>query len=378
MTNKRDFYEVMGISSDASEEEVKKAFRRLALKYHPDRNQEPEAEARFKEVNEAYQVLNNAERRSAYDRFGHAGVGMNGGPSQGFEGFDTFGGFGDIFDAFFSGGGARKRTGPRRGGDIQAVLTLTFEEAALGVQKSVELSRTEVCERCKGNRNEPGSSSAQCATCRGAGQVRRSQQSLFGQFVQVVTCPTCGGVGQVVTKPCAACRGSGQERRTRRLEVNIPAGVEDDSQVRLSGEGEAGHQGGPAGDLYISLQVKPHKLFHRERYDLLYELPINFAQAALGGSVEVPTLHDPVPLNIPAGVQNGTVLRVKGKGIPHLHGSRNGDLLVAVRIVTPSRLNAEQQRLFEELAESLNQHGGNGQETGWFERIKETFGGGSP
>ena len=375
MTSKRDYYEVIGVPSNASEEEVKKAFRRLALEYHPDRNQDPGAEERFKEINEAYQVLNNPEKRSAYDRFGHAGVGVNGGTGQGFEGFDTFGGFGDIFDAFFGGVGTRTRTGPRRGGDIQARLALAFEEAALGVQKTVELSRTEICERCKGSRSEPGTSSEQCSTCRGTGQVRRSQQSLFGQFVQVVTCPTCTGEGQVITRPCSVCRGSGQERRTRKLEVNVPAGVEDGSQIRISGEGEAGRRGGPAGDLYIGLQVKPHKLFQREGYELLYEFSINFAQAALGQSVEVPTLHDPVPLKIPAGVQSGTVLRIKGKGIPHLHGSRRGDLLVTVRVVTPGHLNSEQQRLFEELAKSLDDPGGHEQETGWFERIKETFGG---
>ena len=377
MNNKRDYYEALGVPSDSSEEEIRRAFRRLALEYHPDRNREPEAEEKFKEINEAYQVLRNADKRSAYDRFGHAGVGIDGGQGQGFEGFDTFGGFGDIFDAFFGGFGTRVRTGPRRGSDLQMELTLSFEEAALGVQKGVEVSRIEVCERCRGSRSEPGTSPAQCPNCRGAGQVRRAQQSLFGQFVQVVTCTTCQGEGQVISQPCSRCRGSGQERQTRTLEVNIPAGVEDGSQIRLSGEGGAGSRGGTAGDLFILLHVKGHKLFARSGSDLLYELLINFAQAALGDSVEITTLQETVPLKIPAGVQSGDVLRVKGKGIPRLRSSRRGDLLITVRVVTPSSLSPDQERLLMELGQSLDHPDGKGEDTGWLGRIKETLGGAS-
>ena len=377
MPDKREYYEVLGVSSSASEEEIKRAFRRLALEYHPDRNRKPDAEEKFKEVNEAYQVLTNPKKRAAYDRFGFAGVNANGGPAQGFEGFETFGGLGDIFDAFFGGSGARTRTGPRRGADLQLDLTLSFEEAALGTQKTIQISRAEYCQRCNGNRREPGTSAEQCTTCKGAGQVRRSQQSLFGQFTQVVTCPTCRGEGQVIPRPCTACRGNGHQRVSRKREVTIPAGVEDGSQMRLSGEGEAGALGGPAGDLYIGIHVKSHKLFDRRDYDLLYELPVNYAQAALGDSVEVPTLQDPAVLKLPAGVQSGAVLRIKGKGIPHLRGSRRGDLLVKVRVVTPNSLSPEQERLFRELAGSLDHPDGNERQAGWFERIKETFGGSS-
>ena len=375
MPTKRDYYEVLGVSSSSSDEEIKKAFRRLALEYHPDRNRDADAEGRFKEVNEAYQVLSNPEKRTAYDRFGHAAVSTDGGTSRGFEGFDTFGGFGDIFDAFFGGFGRRTRTEPRGGRDLELGLTLSFEEAVLGTQREVEVSRTEVCERCQGSRSEPGTSVDRCATCRGSGQVRRSQQSLFGQFVQVVACPTCKGEGQVVSQPCTQCRGSGHERRTRKLTVTLPAGVGDGLQMRLSGDGDAGSMGGPPGDLYVVLHVKAHKLFQRDGYDLLFELPVNFAQAALGDAIDVPTIQGKTSLNIPAGVQPGTVLRIKGEGVPHLQRKGRGDLLVTVRVVTPRSLGPEEQRLFEELAKRLESADGTGEDKGWFDRIKEGFGG---
>ncbi len=376
MTTKRDYYDVLGVSSSASDEEIKKAFRRLALEYHPDRNKKTDAEERFKEINEAYQVLSNPEKRAAYNRFGHDGVSANGGMGRGFEGFDTFGGFGDIFDAFFGGFGSRARTGPQRGHDLEMGLTLSFEEAALGIQREVEVSRAELCERCRGSRSEPGTSRERCATCRGSGQVRRSQQSLFGQFVQVVTCSTCGGEGQVIARPCTQCRGGGYERHTRRLPVTIPAGVEDGSQFRLTGEGDAGSRGGPAGDLYLVLHVKEHKLFRRDGYSLLFELPINFAQAALGGTVDVPTLQGRISLKIPAGVQPGTVLRVKGEGVARLRGRGRGDMLITVRVVTPRSLDPEERRLFEELSNRLESVEGADEEKGWFDRIRETLGGG--
>ena len=375
MPSKRDYYEVLGVSSNASDEEIKKAFRRLALEYHPDRNRNADAEGRFKEVNEAYQVLSNPEKRTAYDRFGHAGVSADGGTSRGFEGFDTSGGFGDIFDAFFGGFGRRTRTESRRGRDLELGLTLSFEEAVLGTQREVEVSRTEVCERCKGSRGEPGTSVDRCATCQGSGQVRRSQQSLFGQFVQIVACPTCKGEGQVFSQTCTQCRGNGHERRTRKLTVTIPAGVGDGSQVRLPGDGDAGSLGGSAGDLYLVLHVKEHKLFQREGYDLLFELPVNFAQAALGDTVDVPTIQGKASLKIPAGVQPGTVLRIKGEGVPHVQRRGLGDLLVTIRVVTPRSLGPEEQRLFEELAKRLEDADGTGDAKRWFDRIKESFGG---
>jgi len=378
MASKHDYYEVLGVSHNATEEELKKAFRHLALEYHPDRNKKADAEERFKEVNEAYQILSNPEKRTAYDRFGHAGVRSNDGMSRGFEGFDTFGGFGDIFDAFFGGFRSSTRAGPRHGRDLERGLTLSFEEAALGTQQEVEVSRTEACQRCRGSRREPETSLERCDTCGGAGQVRRSQQSLFGQFVQVVTCPTCGGEGQIISSPCKQCRGSGYERHTRRLTVTIPAGVEDGSQVRLSGEGDAGSRGGSPGDLYLNLHVKEHKVFRRERYDLLLELPINFAQAALGDTVDVPTLQGATSLRIPAGVQTGTVLRIKGEGVPYLQRKGRGDLLVNVRVVTPRSLDPEAQHLFEELAGRLGRVDGTHEDKGWFDRIRETLGSGSP
>ena len=374
MPDKRDYYEVLGVSSSASEEELKKAFRRQALEYHPDRNREPGAEERFKEVNEAYQVLSDSEKRTAYDRFGHAGISGNGGVGQGFEGFDTLGGFGDIFEAFFGGFGTRTQAGPHQGADLHLDQAISFEEAALGVQRTVGVTRTEVCPQCKGSRTALGTSPEQCSTCRGTGQVRRSQQSLFGQFMQVATCPTCRGEGQVIPKPCQVCRGSGQVRRSRKLEISMPPGVEDGSQIRLAGEGEAGARGGPAGDLYISLYVQPHEFFKRDGYDLLYELPISFTQAALGDSVEVPTLQGAVQLKIPAGVQNGASIRSKGKGIPHLRSNHKGDLLVKIWVVTPKSLTPEQERLLRELSESLGPPERNGREANWFDRIKETFG----
>jgi molecular chaperone DnaJ len=367
MATKRDYYEVLGVPRDASDETVKKAFRRLALEYHPDRNSEDDAETRFKEINEAYQVLSNTDKRTAYDRFGHSGVNGNGG--TGFEGFDTFSGFGDIFDAFFGGTGRRARTGPRRGRDLEAGMTLSFDEAALGTDREIDVTHTEACERCGGRRGEPGTSAERCGTCHGGGQVRRSQQSLFGQYVQVVTCPTCGGEGQVLAQPCIQCRGSGHERRTRRRSIIVPAGVEDGIQVRLSGEGDAGSLGGSPGDLYVVLHVKEHKLFQRKGFDLLYELPINFAQAALGDTIEVPTLQQVTDLKVPAGIQSGTVLRVKGEGVPYLRRKGQGDLLITVRVVTPRSLKAEERELLERLSKHL-ESSNDADDQGWFDRLK--------
>ncbi|MBI4312245.1 MAG: molecular chaperone DnaJ [Chloroflexi bacterium] len=371
MAIKRDYYEVLGIGRDASEEDVKKAFRRLALEYHPDRNKSAEAEERFKEVSEAYQVLSNPEKRSAYDRHGHAGVAGNGN-AQGFDGFENFGGFGDIFDAFFGGFGRQSRPGPQRGRDIEVLLTLTFEEAALGAEKAVEVQRTEACARCNGARGEPGTSPVTCSACRGNGQVRRSQQSLFGQFVQVVTCPTCNGQGEVVSRPCAQCRGAGYERQTRKLKVQVPAGVDGSSQIRLSGDGHSGVLGGPAGDLYISLRVLEHSWFKRDGFDLLLELPISITQAALGDAITVPTLEGETSLKIPAGTQSGAVLRVKGQGVPHLQRRGRGDLVVTCRVQTPTSLDPEARRLLEALAKHL--HGGSDAgsdgDKGLFERIR--------
>ncbi len=350
MPAKRDYYEVLGIGRNATDEEIKKAFRKLAFKYHPDHNREDGAEEKFKEVNEAYEVLSDPDKRSAYDRYGHGGA--EGFFGRGFEGFD-FGGFGDIFDAFFGGTATATRQAPQRGVDLHYRITITFEEAAFGCEREINILRTETCSLCQGTGCKPGSQPTRCPNCNGTGQVRQVRQTIFGRFTNITTCPQCHGEGRIVTEPCPQCRGTGREKRQRSILVRIPAGVDDDSQIRLIGEGEAGLRGGSPGNLYISLSVLPHKFFVRDDDNILYELPINFAQAALGAEVEVPTLDGKTKLKIPAGSQTGKVFRLKSQGIPHLHGNGRGDQLVTLFIVTPESLTKEQRRLFQELANSL-------------------------
>jgi molecular chaperone DnaJ len=351
MAVKRDYYEVLGISRDATSEEIKKAFRKLAFEYHPDRNREDGAEARFKEVNEAYEVLSDADRRAAYDRYGHSGAESLFG--RGFEGFD-FGGFGDIFEAFFGGTGTKTRQAPRQGNDLRYKISISFEEAALGCEREIEITRVEVCPTCNGTRSRPGSQPTRCPNCDGSGQIRRVQRSLFGQFINTAVCNQCHGEGRLVTDPCHDCKGSGTQKRKRKISVNIPAGVNDGNSVRLSGEGDAGSRGGPSGNLYVLLSIAKHEYFEREGDDVLYELPVNFAQAALGMEIDVPTLYGPSKLKIPAGSQSGRVFRLKDRGINHLNGYGRGDQLVHLRVVTPESLSREQRRLFEELARSLD------------------------
>ena len=369
-TAQQDYYEVLGVSRDATPEQVKRAFRQKAMKYHPDRNKSEDAHDRFKAINSAYEVLSDPERRAMYDRFGHAGVESAMG-ARGFEGFG-FGGFGDIFDAFFGGTNARRR-GPRRGGDLKQHVTLTFEEAAFGSEKEVEVASAEVCSRCKGLRAEPGTEPERCANCEGSGEVRRVQQSVFGQFVNVSTCDRCGGEGRVIAKPCRTCRGRGQEERTRRLQVKFPAGIDSGSQMRLSGEGDVGLYGGPRGNLYVQVAVKPHKLFEREGDDLIYELSLNIAQAALGDEVEIPTLDGTEHLRIAAGTQSGEVFVLRGKGIPHLRSSGRGALLIQANVVTPKDLTPEQKQLLADLGESLGT-GISPDDKGILDRLKDAIG----
>jgi len=350
MPIKRDYYEVLGVDRNATDEEIRRAFRKLAFKYHPDHNHADKTGEKFKEINEAYEVLSDPDKRAAYDRFGHGGAeGLFG---RGFEGFD-FGGFGDIFDAFFGGAATAARQAPQRGAHLRYGMTITFEEAALGCEKEITISRTENCSMCQGVGSKPGSSPSRCPNCNGSGQVRRTQQILFGRFTHTAVCPQCQGEGQIITDPCPQCRGSGREKHKRNIVVNIPAGVDNGSQIRLRGEGEVGRRGGPAGDIYISLSVKEHEFFSRYNDDLLYELPINFAQAALGTEVEVPTLNGKTRLKIPAGSQTGQVFKLKGQGIPHLRGGGRGDQLVTLFVATPESLNKKQRQLLEELGESL-------------------------
>ena len=373
MPVKRDYYEVLGLAREATNEEIRKAFRKLAFKYHPDHNREDGAADKFKEVNEAYEVLSDPEKRAAYDRFGHSGAGDFFG--RGFEGFD-FGGFGDIFDAFFGGAGTTTRQAPKRGADLRYAVTISLEEAAFGCEREISISRIESCSLCQGVGCKPGSQPTRCPDCNGAGQVRRVQQSIFGRFVSTSTCSRCHGEGRIITEPCPNCKGTGREERRRNILVKIPPGVDDRSQIRLSGEGQAGVRGGPVGDLYVILSVKKHKIFTRDGDNILYELPINFAHAALGVEVEVPTLDGKTKLKIPSGSQTGMVFRLKGQGVSHLNKSGRGDQLVTLFVVVPDKLTEKQRHLFQELADTLSPNNMPPAKKweGWLDRLRTTFG----
>jgi len=354
MASKRDYYEVLEVERGADQEAIKKAYRRLARQYHPDVNKEQDAEARFKEINEAYEVLSDEQKRAHYDRFGHAGAQGPFGPG-GFEGFGV-GGLDDLFESFFEGmTGARTRTrrGPQQGADLRYDLTLSFEEAIFGCEKELEVPRWETCRACKGSGAAPSTSPTRCPLCHGTGEVRRVQQTIFGSFVNAAPCDRCQGQGTIVNTPCPECRGQGKVRTVRRLAVKIPPGVDANTQIRLVGEGEPGTKGGPPGNLYVVLKVRKHRHFRRDGNDILYDLTINFAQAALGDEVAVPTVDGEMKLAIPPGTQYGSVLTVKGKGVPYLHSDRRGDQRVQVKIATPTRLTKEQKQLLSELARSL-------------------------
>jgi molecular chaperone DnaJ len=339
----RDYYEVLGVARGATQEEIKRAFRKLAMEHHPDRNQgDAAAEARFKEINEAYAVLSDPEKRSQYDTFGRVG-GM-----PGFEGF-AGAGFGDLFDMFFGGQGTRRRAGPRRGSDLRHRLDLEFREAVFGVEREIEVPRQETCATCSGSGAEPGTSPTRCPECNGAGQVRRAAQSILGQVVQIVPCPTCRGEGEVIPTPCHTCQGSGRTRSVRHLRVSVPAGIDDGDQIRLAGEGEAGARGGGYGDLYVAVRVLPDPVLRRSGRDVYYDLGVSFAQAALGDTIEVPTVDGPYKLDIPPGTQYGTKLRIAGHGVPHVRTGRRGDQVVLVHVITPTKLTAEQRRALESL-----------------------------
>ncbi len=352
-TTKRDYYEILGVARNAGAEEIKKAFRRLAMQYHPDRNKEDGAEARFKQVGEAYEVLSDPEKRAAYDRYGHAGLqGFDFG--RGFEGADL-GGLGDIFDAFFGGTATGRRAhAAQRGADRRLDLEIEFDDAAFGCERELEVERVERCHRCGGAGSEPGSQAARCPACEGNGQVRRVSRSFFGQFVNIATCSQCHGEGRLITEPCQNCRASGRERKKRTLMVKVPAGVDDGSRMRLNGEGDAGLNGGSPGHLYVYINVSPHPYFTREEENLIYELRMNPAQAALGFEAEVPTLEgETTTLKVPAGTQGGRVFVLKGKGIPRVHGGGRGDLLARANVLIPTELSEEQRVLLRQLAETF-------------------------
>jgi molecular chaperone DnaJ len=347
MAVKRDYYEVLGVDRRATPDQLKSAFRRLALQYHPDRNpDDPAAAERFKECSEAYQVLSDPDKRRSYDMFGHSGV-----DTSGVDPFAGFGGFGEIFETFFGGGGVGRGQRSRvvRGDDLRYDLAVTFEEAYEGTEKEIEVPRLVACDACSGTGAAPGSGLDTCAACNGQGQVRRAAQSIFGQVVNIVTCPSCRGEGRILRNPCAACHGQGRVERRKRLRVRIPPGVDTGSQIRLTGEGEAGYRGGPPGDLYIVLRVKDHPQLKRREEDVYYELRINIVQAALGDKIEVPTLDGPVEISIPPGTQYGQTFRLSGKGFPHLRGGRRGDQFVVVQVVVPRDLNGEQKALLRRL-----------------------------
>jgi len=367
---KRDYYEVLGVSRDATADDLRRSYRKLARRYHPDVCKEPDAEARFKEVNEAYQVLSDDEARARYDRYGHAGLNQGG-----FDGFAGFGGFEDIFGDLFGFGGRRpQRRGPTRGADQLLDLQITFEEAVFGCSKDVQLNRHETCPECQGSGAEPGTSPTRCPDCNGSGQIRRAQQSIFGQFVNVTTCPRCGGRGEVVTTPCSSCHGGGTVERQRRLAVDIPAGVDDGTRIRLSGEGEAGLHGGPPGNLYVFIHVEPHRYFVRRENDILLNIEINVAQASLGDLVQVPTLEDTEQLRIPAGTQNGAVFRLREKGVPYLRRSGRGDQIVVVNVAIPTKLNDKQKELLRELGDTLDTDIVPQGQRGFVERLRDALG----
>lgn len=357
MTDKRDYYQVLEINRSASDDEVRRAYRRLARKYHPDLNPAPEAEERFKEINEAYEVLSDSNRRASYDRFGHAASGFPGGFTGDPFGFGSAAGspFADIFETFFgaAGTGRRPRT-PSRGADIQVSVTISFEEAIFGVEKDIEVTRLEVCESCDGSRMRDGQQAPVCSVCNGMGQVRRAQQTILGQFMTTSPCSACGGEGVSITDPCPDCRGRGRVAQTRTITITIPAGIDDNSSLRLTGQGEASPDGGLAGNAYVRINVAPHPRFTRKDRNIYAQVRVNVAQATLGDELEVETIDGAVAFRLPEGTQSGQQFRLKGRGAPSIGSSDRGDQIVTVQVVTPMKLTPEQRDLFEQLAESLD------------------------
>lgn len=362
MADKRDYYEVLGLDKSADEAAIKKAYRTLAKKYHPDMNPgDAEAEKNFKEVNEAYAVLSDAEKKSRYDQFGHAGV-----DGQGFEGgFGGFGGgfdasdiFGDIFGSFFGGGmsgSQSRRNGPMRGNDILQRVTISFEEAAFGCKKEISYGRVEKCPECEGSGAKKGTTVETCPTCHGSGTVRVQQRTMLGMMQTTKTCDDCGGSGKKIKEPCAYCKGKGYVKNTKKLEVTIPAGIDDGQKVAIRSQGDSGRNGGAAGDLIIAVSVRPHPIFERDGYNIYCEVPITFAEAALGADIQIPTLEGKETYTIPEGTQHGTAFTLRGRGIPYVNSKSRGDLIFAVSVETPKGLSSEQKELLRKFADSLGE-----------------------
>ena len=360
---KRDYYEVLGVQKGATDAEIKKAYRKMAKENHPDLHPgDKDAEARFKEINEAYEVLSDSEKKARYDQFGFAGVDPSyggGGYGGGFDGSFDFGDLGDIFGSFFGGGfggGGRARSGPQRGESLRTRLTITFEEAAFGCEKEVSIDRVEQCETCKGTGAAPGTSPETCPACGGSGQVQQRRQTPMGVFATTGPCPRCGGTGKIIASPCKDCGGSGQVRRRKTLKVTIPAGIDNGQIISLRGQGSAGKNGGPAGDLQIVITVQPHQLFRRDGADVYCNAPITFTQAVLGGEMEIPTIDGKVKYDIPEGTQTGSTFRLKGKGIPNVNGRGSGDQFVTVYIETPRNLNREQKEALKKFSSTLKEN----------------------
>jgi|SRR5688500_16458227 molecular chaperone DnaJ len=376
-TSQRDFYDVLGVGRSADAQELKRAYRKLAMDYHPDRNPSGDTAEKFKEINRAYEVLSDDQKRQAYDRFGHAGV-EGGAGGAGFDGSTHFEGFGDIFDAFFGGGtrgGGRRRRGPGRGADLRYNMRLTFEEAVFGVEKEIEFQRQERCSHCGGKGAEPGTELATCPECNGAGEIRRSQQSIFGQFVNVTACGRCQGEGRIVPNPCEECRGTGRTRQVRKIAVKVPAGCDDGAQIRIANEGESGPRGGEAGNLYVVLNVAAHERFERVEDHIVLELPVNVAQAALGAELTIPTLDGDMEFEVPAGTQSGEDFVIRGKGVPHLRAPGRGDMVVRVTVVVPETLTDQQRELLAQLADTMGTPTLPKRGKGFFERIRDAMAG---
>ncbi|CRK84195.1 molecular chaperone DnaJ [Neobacillus massiliamazoniensis] len=373
--SKRDYYEVLGLSKSASKDEIKKAYRKLSKQYHPDINKEPDAAEKFKEIAEANEVLSDDQKKAHYDQFGHTD------PNQGFGGFGGggdfggFGGFEDIFNTFFGGGGGRRRdpNAPRQGADLQYTMTVSFEEAAFGKETDIEIPREETCGTCNGSGAKPGTNPETCKHCHGTGQLNVEQNTPFGRIVNRKTCHHCNGTGKEIKNKCSTCGGFGKVKNRKKIHVKIPAGIDDGQQLRMAGQGEAGTNGGPAGDLYVVFHVRPHEFFERDGDDVYCEMPITFVQATLGDEIEVPTLHGKVKLKIPVGTQTGTKFRLKGKGIPNVRGYGVGDQHIQVRVLTPTKLTDKQKNLLREFAEISGNAPLGDHEESFFSKVKRAF-----
>lgn len=378
MADKRDYYEVLGVAKGASDDEIKKAHRKLAKKYHPDLNRDnPEAAEKFKELNEAYEVLSDKDKRTKYDQFGFAGVDPNYGAGQGgfgggFGGFDM-GDLGDIFGSFFGGGSSRsRRNAPQRGETLQQRIMLSFEEAAFGCEKEITINRTESCDECGGTGAEKGTSVETCSNCHGSGVVMQTQRTPLGMFQTQGACPNCRGTGKIIRKPCKKCGGTGKMRKSRTLKVKIPAGIDDGQSIQLRGQGNAGVNGGPSGDVIVTISIRPHPLFTRDGNNVICEIPISFPQAALGDTLQVPTIDGKVEYTIPEGTQTGTVFRLRGKGIQNVNGRGRGDQYVRVNIEVPTHLTDHQKHLLRDFEASTTDENQT-QRKGFWDKVKDAF-----